>query len=478
MTERRDRWHLCVVLAAFCGYLLVLPIVLERLNPLTGDEPFYVMTAISLMRDRNLDETANYARRDYEEFYPPDPLPTDWRGWPAFPRILPPHPAVTDRDGLYTKHGLGLSVLIAVPYELAGRVGAVLVIMLCAALLTGQMFLLGMEAGASRGLAASLALLLAWSLPIAPYALLLFPEIPAALLLTYAVRRAGASNASWQGLLTGSAIGLLPWLHQRFSLTAAALAAIVLANGLLGKRDRWALAGLVPIALGGVTLIAYNLWLYGRPVQNAADHAGFNDIAGSINGFFGLLLDAQWGLLMVAPGYILAIVALPLWYRTARYRLFVTTAAVVPYVTVVAAYRVWWGEWGPPARYLVPILPLAAGPLAALVTRASLRWRIVAVACTVPSLALTFVALGDLQRLYHHPDGHNRLIGRVDDLLGSNLATYLVPFQPFAMAPLHERLAAGMAVVALVLTSMLIVYVVPRLRPTRPSARVTTVVKH
>ena len=34
----------------------------------------------------------------------------------------------------------------------------------------------------------------------------------------------------------------------------------------------------------------------------------------------------------------------------------------------MAAYRVWWGEWCPPARYLAVVTPLAALPLAALLS--------------------------------------------------------------------------------------------------------------
>ena len=116
-------------------YLVIFPNVLTRLNPLTGDEPFYVMTAISLIRDHDLNEANNYQLRQYDAFYPPDPLPSNWQGWPSFPRTLPPHPAISRVPGLHTKHGLGVSFLIVIPYAIAGRVGADLLIMLCAVLL-------------------------------------------------------------------------------------------------------------------------------------------------------------------------------------------------------------------------------------------------------------------------------------------------------------------------------------------------------
>ncbi|WP_221178956.1 hypothetical protein, partial [Pseudomonas fluorescens] len=75
-----ERGLLVVSGLALLAWLALLPRVLTRLDPLTGDEPFYVMTAISLLQDGDLDESNNYAQRDYEQFYPPDPLPPGWQG--------------------------------------------------------------------------------------------------------------------------------------------------------------------------------------------------------------------------------------------------------------------------------------------------------------------------------------------------------------------------------------------------------------
>lgn len=448
---------LYVVLLAFLLLAVTLPNVLTRLDPLTGDEPFYVMTGISLLRDRDLDETNNYAQRDYDEFYPPNPLPADFRGWPGFPRDLPPHPSTSTREGLYTKHGIGLSLLIALPYEVAGRVAAVLVIMLCAALLAGQMYLLAREAGASVRLAELIAIGLIIAMPFGPYATLIFPEIPAALLLVYAVRRvASASNAPWQWLLAGSAIGFLPWLHQRFAPTAVVLSAIVLYRLARSGITQPVSLAFAPIAVGGSALVAYNLWLYGALRQPSADHAGFNWFPGSIENAFGLLLDAQWGLLVAAPVMLLALAAAPWWYLASRRTVQVALAAVAPYLVVVAAYNVWWGEWGPPARYLVPIAPFAAGALAAWLARASLAGRVVTGMLWGFGMLLTLIGYGDPQRFYHHPNGLNNLYTRLGELLRIDLAAWLVAFQPFTPGPVAARLWISLfTLLALLLTLML-----------------------
>jgi len=199
------RWytpHWAAVLSAVvagCVWLVVLPRMLVRLNPLTGDEPFYVMTALSLIREHTLDETRAYTLdRLFLSFYPPTPLPADWQGWPSFPNPLPPHAAHSRLPGLHTKHGLGLSLLIALPWALGGRLLTELTLLAIAVLVTANMALLASEAGAPPWLAALLAVALAVVMPIGPYAFLIFPELPAAL----ALPPAGIAHKARAGTLT------------------------------------------------------------------------------------------------------------------------------------------------------------------------------------------------------------------------------------------------------------------------------------
>jgi VIT1/CCC1 family predicted Fe2+/Mn2+ transporter len=106
----------------------------------------------------------------------------------------------------------------------------------------------------------------------------------------------------------------------------------------------------------------------------------------------------------------------------------------------VAAYKVWWGEWGPPARYLVPIVPLAAGSLGCWLARASTRARIVTGLLWGVGMALTLIGYQDPQRFYHHPDGVNKLVQRLGELFGVDLARALVAFQPYSLAAFPARL--------------------------------------
>lgn len=469
--ERREgaagerRWLVWVCAVAALAWLAIGWRYLVRLEPLTGDEPYYVVTAISLLEDGDLDETNQYAERVWLRFYPPQPLPADWQGWPSFPWDLPPHAAHAARPGLYSKHGLGPALLIAVPWALAGRVGAMAAIGLCGILLVGQLYLLARESGAGPRLAAALALGLGLTMPIGPYALLIFPEVPAALCLLYAVRRLVVrENRWWQWLATGVAIGFLPWLHQRFVFSAALLGAVTLVRGIAARFGRgWGedwprvLWVVVPALAGGLGIVGYNLWLYGQPYQNTADHAGFNGFAGTLNGAAGLLLDAQWGLVVAAPVYLAALAALPLWWVRQPRLAGLVTAAALPYLVLVAAYRVWWGEWGPPARYLVPVAGFAVAPLASWLGRARPWARLIVGTLWGWGALLTTIGYLDPQRFYHHPDGVNKLYRTLDGWLGTPLAEWLVPFQPFAQAPASLRLVASGSTLLLLGVLMMLV---------------------
>jgi len=447
------------------------PHLFERLDPITGDEPFYVMTAFSILRDGDLDESNNYAERQYDELFPSQPLPADWRGWDRIAPEIAPHEAITERDGQYTKHGLGLPLLIAIPFDLFGRSGAVAVILAFAVALAGQCYLLARETGASPRLAATIALALTLTMPIVPYTHLLFPEVPAALCLLYAFRRVAApGNTTLQWFLAGSAIGLMPWLHQRFAPTAVVFTIFIMFRFMRDRGTRSPLAALVPVGIGGVALIALNLWLFGAPIMPSENHDGFSGPAGTVNGTVGLLFDDKWGLLLAAPLMLLAIAAIPHWWRADRATARLAAFTILPYLATLATYSVWWGAWGPPARYLVPVVPLAAAPLAAWLSTAAWPGRATAIVCWLAGATLTLVGLIAPQRFYHQPNELNHLIGTLDTWLGTTVADHLVAFQTLDPSPTGHRIAAGLLGVALIAITVVLVSYTPRsrLRLARP----------
>ena len=449
---------------AFVVMTLLVPNVLTRLDPPSGDEPFYLMTATSLLKNHTLDETDVWADKDYENFYPSidkRESPT-FKGW--YPPVdpLPPHPSKTKHpDMLISKHGLGLAVLVAPAYALGGRETVIHFLNLLAALLGANLFMLGWEVSGRRAAAWLVWLTFMFTTPVFCYAFLIFPELPAALFVVYAFRRArlaaharlvgadaGAVNNAAQLAAVACCIGILPWLHGRFLPVAIALFLYVLIGGAVrhwrsvGQQvARLNTAGVVAAALILVALAAlylmYYIYFYGSPLPNTQDHAGFNDPLLTLFGLLGLVFDAQWGLLIYSPVYLVAMVGLVqlrrgygvgrLAERLARGRsdLAWLLLIILPYYIIIANYKQWWGEWGPPARYLLSVVPLLAVPLAAALGVALESWRQWQVTVRTWWAEVTFwatyalllfysllVSVGfqlDLQLMYNQPTGQSSL---------------------------------------------------------------------
>lgn len=433
---------LAIFLVSLTLYLAVLPYKTDRLRfidpniPMpTGDEPYYLLISHSLLYDGDLDLTNNHDRnRDYERFYPAP---------------LISHQSVTERAGHYSKHSPGLPLLTLPFYWLGdqfwlGQTTAVWPavaagVALLAALLAANIYLLALEASGSTGIALAAWAAFALTNPVASYSSLIFPAVPAALCTLYAFRVLRNGAGGWRLALAGLAVAFLPWLHPRLALVSISLVVLYLFRWRLVRRP---LRLFAPVIVISTALMAYyDLALYGNLLPNAHDH-GALAVAGMGQGFLGLLFDQQWGLLPHAPVYALSfsgLIAPFLGGRLAWRRqeagagwgqagdALAVLLVAAPYVALISAYAVWWGEWCPPARYLTPVLPLLALPLARTLRAGDGRlWGLFGL-LLLPSLAvmLAFFTLPEL--MYNHPTGQSALLLWLGERLGGNWPLALIP---------------------------------------------------
>jgi hypothetical protein len=420
--------------------------MLDYLSPKTGDEPFYLMTAISLLKDGDLNECNNYRQRDEAQLYPAfmvedTSVPRGFKGFAGAPYPLPPHPAQLvpanrmctrsalgvepesggAHDELYSKHGLGLTLLILPAFALGGVPFVTYFLVLLGALLATNIYLLAREA---TGLAVPA--VLTWAaftltVPLMPYSYLIFPELPAALLVIYAFRRIREwDNSPLQVVGIAACIAFLPWLHYRFVPVCAALFLYYLyqewraprgrmAGDTAPRGRRWGNLVIVTSVIAGsaALLMAFFYHRYAQVLPNSADHAGSSDFAGTLRGTVGLLLDEQWGLIISAPIFLLVIVGAVLMLRERRWRVDLLWAGLVfvPYYLVIANYVHWWGEWCPPARYLASTLPVMALPFSVGLARARrvVGYQILYGLLMVVSVGMLAGYLFQPQWMYNHP---------------------------------------------------------------------------
>lgn len=324
------------------------------------------MTVESITSDADVDLRDEYRSRIYQRWTTQDLMPE----------------AGLTNGRLHEPPGVGLPLLIAPAYAVAGTTGAQLMI---AALLA-----LGFVAAAALGrrlvpdpwatsaaVAAGLgAPVLAWSTAVTPDAVAA-AAVAGAALFTLRVRDAPhLGRAAVAALL----IGLLPWLAVKF-LPVAIVCAVALARWL--RRRRRGFVGIVALEIvlvPTVALLTVNERLYGGLTPYAAvpgEPTGASTGLDYLERFpriVTVLMDPQLGVLVWAPFGVLAFLALELLARSWREQLAVALPTVIDVevtagflaalcgtTLLVATFGVPVVE-GPffPARDLLPAVPVGA----------------------------------------------------------------------------------------------------------------------
>jgi hypothetical protein len=324
--------------------------VQEQVGP-EGDEPHYLMVAESLLRDRDLSLEQDYAERRYEAFYR--------KG------TLAPHFRVRGARGeVYSLHALGLSLLLLPAYAAGGYAAASLLMALLSALLVRELRSLVEAWLGEAGTANAVAWLVGLSPPLLHYAGLIFTEVPAALLLALALRLAH-DPARLRGrrlVALAAAIAFLPWLNVRY----AALSVLVLLYAVSKRPSVPVQLTLAACALAAaLALGVYHHALYGffdpRLVYGARPELALAQLS---EGLPGLLLDEEFGLLVYAPIWVLALPGLVRLVRTRAREGILALLVMFSIALLAGSWHMWRGGWNPPARFLVPAVPVLAVGLA------------------------------------------------------------------------------------------------------------------
>ncbi len=384
------------------GFLLLAPLALAQpvLRHPAGDEVYSLLLDRSLMADGDLDISNNIDPGDPSE------------------RIYLPHAG----DLIHSP----LPAVAALPlYAVAGHAGALL--------LTSLLMALAAWAAARRAEAVGVprrAVDAAWAAtllgaPCLLFATQLWPAAfgaaAAGVLLLLAARPApgAAAVTAAASLLVKVRLGLLT-----LPLAGAAL--------LRARRAR-AAAILVGAVAAAVTLVAL---LLGGPLGR---HSLAELLPGSttpvVVAAWGLLWDAAGGLAFAAPLWLVALVFLPrVWRRGGMgERALVVGAALT--VAALLPRGEWYGGGSPPARYLVPLLPLALLGLAEAL-RSSTGRRLAALALPLAAVS-AWVAVTRPLWWFNPVDGGWWLADRLARALGANtlrLFPSLIRPDPAALA--------------------------------------------
>jgi hypothetical protein len=445
-------------LGAFLPYLFLGAHVTTAMST-SSDEPYYLVVAHSLLHDRDADLANNLAGRDYLPFY-----------WGALPRDR--RAIRTTPDGqMFARLYQGFqSVLLLPGYAVAGRSGVVVTTNALGAAALVLMFRLALASGISRRSAFLAWLGAAFSVPFLVYSASPFPEISGAFFAT------AAAYFLWSPRLTrlAAAMAALCLVAMVAAKTRFFLLVPPLALG-FPRRFTWSSLSLTLGALGAAAAVAsvYDaVFLSGHIVWQARGGGVLQAVTWFLGwtiwaplhyrGHLGLLFDQEFGLLVTAPVFALALAGIVVALAQRRWRLVLLAGGPFAFAWYYLGAAVlggmsaggisqWYGGFSPPARFLMASLPLLAilGGLALDHVRGRVGWSLTAALFV---LTLGYGAVISVRPAWRFQYGLGRAVPWlvVFDRLGIDpgrwLPTFIAPGAGWdwpALAVLVLTLAAG-----------------------------------
>lgn len=390
-------------------------------HSITGDEPHYLMMTHSLVNDADLNLFNDYRDKAYASFYPGD---------------LMPKPSDEIAKGQIYSRGLGATFpAMLIPAFLVGDYQGVQgFITLCAALLMSQLYGLLLHHRKHPKSVLLAVLLIASSMPVITYASLIYPDIPAALLIVVGLRllqipplsKTGRSVPSWMLLIC---IALIFLKFRYFVPVALLLIPLVIrehkARGNLG----WFTVSLA--TFGAIYFSVDRILLGGDLFANR--FGGIPQIRNylpdmnSLSVLPGLLLDQESGILFYAPVFLLLPAGWHL-YKGRKDSLY-WFALLAPLFTAISllGHFAWHCLPTPPLRYLLPVLPPTGLFLAVALEKwqtKSSTYRFLAAGCIGAGWVSAWITSAVPDFLVNVADGSAMLFERLGRILHQPLPVF------------------------------------------------------
>ena len=319
--------------AAAAALLVPLALATPHLTPpLYGDEPFHLVVLDSLARDHDLDLSNNY---DLEHH--------------PYNRIY--------LTGKVFLHSPVLAMLLLPGYLLGGRAGALALLALAGAGVTALVARRARELGSTSRHAAILACGLLLTYPLATFCTQIWVEVPGALaaaaclvmlarprarrVAATAIAAAAVAVKTRLGLVVGF-LALAAWWPRR-------------------RRPREFVTGALGLGVAMVAALAVEALFLGHPLgMRRLPDIVPHDLRQPGLVICGLAFDPAGGLAFSAPLALLAVLGVPaLWRRGGWGERSLLLGGALTLAALLHSLE-WYGGGAPPARYLVPFLPVFA----------------------------------------------------------------------------------------------------------------------
>lgn len=319
------------------------------------DEPEYLLTALSIGEDGDLNIADELADERWRAFHDRD---------------LPVQTAVLADGRRISPHDPLLPLLLALPMRWGGFIAAKLTLAAMAGVLAALTWWTAVHRFAVRPrLALPVVALFATSAPLSVYATQVYPELPAALIVTIAVALLTGPVGRSAVIGISAAITALPWLSVKYTGVAAALTVVAVAVLRRHRRHPEVTALVGGLAVMGAAYLGAHRLIYGGWTAYATgDHFESSgefavigtspDLSDRAVRLAGLLVDRSFGLVPWQPAWLLLVPALGF---VVRRRPAGWPSLVAPllagYLTATFVALTMHGFWWP-GRQLVVVLPL------------------------------------------------------------------------------------------------------------------------
>ena len=270
-------------------------------------------------------------------------------------------------------HGLGLSLALLPGYAVGGYGGALLTIVVLAALVALALYELLRRIGLDARVAVGVAALIACSSPLSPAAVRFYAEVGGTLFLLLALLcidnwRIGRWSPLLAVPLTLLCFAGTVLFHTRLLPAVLVIAGMGVLLGLSRLVRRvgglswrgWAWVGLFVVISAGLLIAAAALAMRFEPRLQPSYLRNFLAFSSLGPQSFGILFDRASGLFPAAPVLLLAAGGFVWLARRAPFLGWTALLVVVGQFIAIAVREGGWETWGPPGRYIYPAVPFLA----------------------------------------------------------------------------------------------------------------------
>ena len=351
---------------------------------LVGDEPHYLVIAKALIESLSLDQRSAYLSELA------NPVIFAQAMEPLDPTLSSPGTQTfINSAGMFSVHAPGLGLILAVPFGIAGVLGAKLALIAIGAAAVAVAWVAVGVFTTRFGIRFAITLATAIGCPLLYSAGQVYPDVPAGAIVLLGLTwllTAGRDRARWQQAVVVLCLAFLPWLQLKFSAPALIL---VLALAWQWRRTHrgLAIASMLLLGLSIALLSAFNIYAYGS-VTGAYVDGGLELSLDAVMVLIGLFLDQNQGLLFLNPMLWLGLAGLVGLLRTRRSFAVIWVLVVLSLVVPNAMHPNWYGGGSFMGRFALPasmafIIPAAAALVAVQRRSRGAFWALIAIGIAI-----------------------------------------------------------------------------------------------